>query len=587
MDALSGAAVNSNAIIVKNLSKSFGKGGARRDALKNVSLQVPAGSMTALIGPDGAGKTTLLRLLAGILMPDAGEIYVLGHSVPQEALALQSKIGYMPQRFGLYEDLTVEENLTLFADLHSIPHNIREGRFAELLTMTALGPFRKRLTGQLSGGMKQKLGLACTLIHPPRLLLLDEASVGVDPISRRELWSIMHQQVASQGVTVLLSTAYMDEAERCDHVLLLHEGEILAQGNPEQIAAPFQGHAFVLATSSSSPRNLQSRIAQLPDVVDAVIQGDGLRIVMRQAGSSALPENLYSYGTLKAVPTRLEDAFVSLLFSRSPRHSIPLPPPMDAVHDDEAVVQVHDLYRYFGAFAAVKNVSFSVRKGEIFGLLGANGAGKSTTFRMLCGLLPSSSGTLRVAGVDLRTAAAAARARIGYVSQKFSLYGALSVQQNLSFFAAAYGLENQRKKDRMAWALEELELKEYLRMNAGELPLGYKQRLALACALMHEPSILFLDEPTSGVDPLARREFWVRMNALAEGGTTCLVTTHFMEEAEYCDHLVLMSLGEILAQGTPAEIKEKVRRLDRPAPSMEDAFIALIEEHEQASRRAS
>jgi ABC-2 type transport system ATP-binding protein len=576
-----------DAVVVRDLSKSFGRGAARRDALKNISLEIPAGSMTALIGPDGAGKTTLLRLLAGILTPSAGEIRVLDHPLPKEALALQSQIGYMPQCFGLYEDLTVEENLTLFADLHSIRHEKREGRFDELLTMTALGPFRKRLAGQLSGGMKQKLGLACTLIHPPQLLLLDEASVGVDPISRRELWTIIQQQVAAQKVTVLLSTAYMDEAERCDHVILLHEGEILAQGNPAQLAAPFQGHAFVLEDVPTAPRNLQAQIAQLPGVLDTVIQSDGLRIVMQQAVPPALPEKLAAYGTPKPVPTRLEDAFVSLLFSRTARHPIPLPPPRDTTGDHAAVVVVKDLFRYFGAFAAVKNVSFSVRKGEIFGLLGANGAGKSTTFRMLCGLLPSSSGTLRVAGVDLRTATAAARARIGYVSQKFSLYGALSVQQNLSFFSAAYGLENRRRKERMAWALDELELRDYTAMNAGELPLGYKQRLALACALMHEPSILFLDEPTSGVDPLARREFWARVNALAEGGTTCLVTTHFMEEAEYCDHLVLMSLGEVLAQGTPSEIKEKVRSEDHPNPSMEDAFISLIEEHEQASRRAS
>jgi ABC-2 type transport system ATP-binding protein len=576
-----------DAVVVRNLSKSFGKGSARRDALRNVSLQIPAGSMTALIGPDGAGKTTLLRLLAGILTPVTGEIYVLDHPLPKEALALQSQIGYMPQRFGLYEDLTVEENLTLFADLHGIPHETREGRFAELLTMTALGPFRKRLAGQLSGGMKQKLGLACTLIHPPQLLLLDEASVGVDPISRRELWSIIQQQVADQKVTVLLSTAYMDEAERCDHVILLHEGEILAQGNPAQLAAPLQGHAFVLEDVPAASRELQAKIAQLPGVVDTVIQGDGLRIVMQEPQQPVLQNDLAAYGTPKPVPARLEDAFVSLLFSRTARHSIPLPQQPDTTGDHAPVVVVKDLFRYFGDFAAVKDVSFSVRKGEIFGLLGANGAGKSTTFRMLCGLLPSSSGTLSVAGVDLRTASAEARARIGYVSQKFSLYGALSVQQNLSFFSAAYGLDSRRRKERMAWALEELELKEYTAMNAGDLPLGYKQRLALACALMHEPSILFLDEPTSGVDPLARREFWARVNALAEGGTTCLVTTHFMEEAEYCDHLVLMSLGEILAQGTPSEIKAKVRRADRPNPSMEDAFISLIEEHEQASRRAS
>lgn len=575
------------AISAKSLRMVFGKGATRREALKNISLEIRAGSMTALIGPDGAGKTTLLRLLAGILTPVAGEIRVLGRRLPAEALALHSEIGYMPQRFGLYEDLTVEENLDLFADLHSLPQTMRAARFGDLLTMTALGPFRKRRAGQLSGGMKQKLGLACTLIHPPRLLLLDEASVGVDPISRRELWSIVEHQVKNQAVTVLLSTAYMDEAERCDHVILLHEGEILAQGNPTELAARLQGHAFVLEHIPTEQRNVQSQIARLPDVIDTVIQRDGLRIVMQRPEPPALPENLVAYGMPDPVPPRLEDTFVSLLFSRSARHRIP-PSSQPGRPDGEApVVEVKNLYRYFGGFAAVKNVNFSVRRGEIFGLLGANGAGKSTTFRMLCGLLPASSGTLHVAGADLRTARASARARIGYVSQKFSLYGSLSVRQNLSFFAASYGLSNRRKDERMAWAFEELELDEYSDMNAADLPLGYKQRLALACALMHEPSILFLDEPTSGVDPLARREFWTRVNALAATGTTCLVTTHFMEEAEYCDHIVLMSLGEILAQGTPAEIKRASRSPDGPMPSMEDAFISLIEEHEQSTRRAS
>jgi ABC-2 type transport system ATP-binding protein len=574
-------------IAVRDLSKSFGKGEGRKDALKNISFEIAEGSMTALIGPDGAGKTTLLRLLAGILRPGSGEIRVLGHALPGEALQLQARIGYMPQRFGLYENLTVEENLTLFADLHNIPESTRKARFDALLTMTALGPFRARRAGQLSGGMKQKLGLACTLIHPPQVLLLDEASVGVDPISRRELWSIIRQQVVTQQVTVLLSTAYMDEAERCDHVILLHEGEILAQGNPSQLIAPMEGRSFLLAETSTAPRNFQSQIARLPGVVDTAIQGDGLRIVMDKAEAPSLPDSLAILGPAKPVAARLEDAFVSLLFKRSSHHSIPLPTHRNSTGDDAAIVEVKGLSRYFGSFAAVKDVSFSVRREEIFGLLGANGAGKSTTFRMLCGLLPASAGTLRVAGADLRTGAAAARARIGYVSQKFSLYGALSVQQNLSFFANVYGLQNRRKKERIAWALEELELKDYIAMNAAELPLGYKQRLALACALMHEPGILFLDEPTSGVDPLARREFWARVNALAEAGTTCLVTTHFMEEAEYCDRLVLMSLGEVLAEGTPTEIKSRVRRADQPNPSMEDAFISLIEEHERVSRRAS
>ena len=578
-----------DAVVVTNLAKSFGSGATRRNALKGISLRLPAGTMTALIGPDGAGKTTMLRTLAGILTPDAGEVSVLGHRLPKEAPALQRRIGYMPQHFGLYEDLSVQENLTLFADLHGIARNARDGRFADLLTMTALGPFRKRLAGQLSGGMKQKLGLACTLVHPPELLLLDEASVGVDPISRREIWGIIREQVVTHGITILLSTAYMDEAERCDRVIILHEGEILARGRPAEISAPLEGRSFLFELPenlSAAPRALQSAMAGLPGVIDTVIQTNGLRIVMEQPGPPAVPADLVRQGTLKPSPPRLEDAFVSLLYGRVRRHVIPAPRETGA-SDGTVVIEVHDLYRYFGDFPAVKGVSFSVRKGEIFGLLGANGAGKSTTFRMLCGLLPSSSGTLRVAGLDLRKAPAATRARIGYVSQRFSLYTALSVKQNMEFFASAYGLQNQKKKSRIARALEEFELTAYVATNAGDLPLGYKQRLALACALMHEPDIVFLDEPTSGVDPLARREFWTRLNALAREGTTCLVTTHFLEEAEYCDRLVLMSLGEVLAQGTPSEIKAAVRRPDEPAPGMEDAFISIIEEHERTSRRAS
>ena len=578
-----------DAVVTSALCKSFGKGTARREAVKAISLRIPEGSMTALIGPDGAGKTTLLRILAGILTPDSGTVQVLGYMLPKDALALQAQIGYMPQRFGLYDALTVEENFTLFADLHNVPESMREQRFAELLTMTALGPFRKRQAGRLSGGMKQKLGLACTLIHPPRLLLLDEASVGVDPISRRELWSIVERQVAEQYVTVLLSTAYMDEAERCGHAILMHEGEILAQGGPIELTAQYLGRSYLLRTASSSVRAMQSVVSHLPGVVDTAIQGEQLRMVMRTTDPPLLPEALVGYGSPQPAAPRLEDAFVSLLYSRTQRHPVSMPALPGNHHDegDGRVVEVSGLTKFFGAFAAVKNVTFSVDRGEIFGLLGANGAGKSTTFRMLCGLLPSSSGALRVDGIDVRKARAAARARIGYVSQKFSLYGALSVLQNLAFFAAVYGLDSRRRKGRIAWALEEMELSQYASMNAGELPLGYKQRLALACALMHEPAILFLDEPTSGVDPLARREFWARVNALAAGGTTCLVTTHFMEEAEYCDRLVLMSLGEILAEGTPAQIKARARSASRPAPTMEDAFIALIEEHEQATRRAS
>ena len=575
-------------VVVRNLDKVFSRGAAARPALRKVSLTIPAGGITALIGPDGAGKTTLLRTLAGILSPTRGDIRVLGNTLPAQALAVQARIGYMPQRFGLYEDLTVEENFSLFASLRGLAYEKRAERFAELLTLTALGPFRARRAGQLSGGMKQKLGLACTLIHPPELLLLDEASVGVDPISRRELWNIIEHQVRDQGVTVVLSTAYMDEAERCNQIVLLHQGEIMAQGTPADLAAPLRGHIFMITEATLAPRALQSRLAHVPGIVDTAIRGDGLRIVTQQPAPPPLPPDIAPLGSPQPVAPHLEDAFVSMLFQRSSIRPLRLATSQSASSSsDEPVVEVKNLSRNFGNFTAVNNISFSVRKGEVFGLLGANGAGKSTTFRMLCGLLPPTAGTLLVAGMDLRRAPAAARARIGYVSQRFSLYAQLSVQQNLAFFASAYGLNGERRQRRMDWALEELDLRPYAGTNAGNLPLGFKQRLALACALMHEPTILFLDEPTSGVDPLARREFWARLNALAESGTTCLVTTHFMEEAEYCDRLVLMSLGEILAQGRPAELRRAVRRPDLPSPNMEDAFIALIEEHERATRRAS
>jgi ABC-2 type transport system ATP-binding protein len=379
----------------------------------------------------------------------------------------------------------------------------------------------------------------------------------------------------------------MDEAERCDRVILLHEGSVLAYGTPAELTAPLAGHTFLLRPTSATARAAQQEAAQVPGVVDTAIQGETLRIVMAHPEPPQLTGDGRTAGALTAVPPRLEDAFVSLLASNGAQRAAVSAHASHMGRADGVVVEVNGLYRYFGDFAAVKDVSFSVRQGEIFGLLGANGAGKSTTFRMLCGLLPSSSGTLRVAGVDLRHARAAARARIGYVSQKFSLYGTLSVQQNLAFFASAYGLRGRDKLERMEWALNDLELRPYASTNAGTLPLGFRQRLALACALMHEPDILFLDEPTSGVDPLARREFWARINELAEAGTTCLVTTHFMEEAEYCDRLVLMSLGEVLAEGTPAQLREATRRPDLPEPTMEDAFIALIEEHERATRRAS
>jgi ABC-2 type transport system ATP-binding protein len=575
---------NDTALTVDRLSKTFHAGGRTIQALRDVSFTVRHGVVTGLVGPDAAGKTTLMRLAAGLLLPDTGSIMVLGKDAATESLAVQRSIGYMPQRFGLYEDLSVQENLNLYADLQGVPKDARAGRYAELMHMAGLEPFTKRLAGRLSGGMKQKLGLACALVRQPSLLLLDEPTVGVDPLSRRELWDIVYRLVREQGTSVLLSTAYLDEAERCDEVVLLHEGKLLDQGKPAGLRETMRGRSYEISSADLDKRALQARVAQTPGVIDALILGENVRAVMLDETPPVVEG-----ARVVAVEPRFEDCFIALLKQKTGDvRAAATSGPQAGSHVDrgKTVIEVSNLQRRFGEFYAVNNISFAVRQGEVFGLLGANGAGKSTTFRMLCGLLPPSGGTLRVAGADLRHAAAAARERIGYMSQKFSLYGSLSVAENLRFFSSVYGLSGQRGAGRIAWALEEFELTDIAGLASGDLSLGYKQRLALACSLMHEPEILFLDEPTSGVDPLARREFWARINALAAQGVTVMVTTHFMEEAEYCDRIAIMAAGEILTLGTPASVKQQARTDQQPAPTMEDAFVGLIRAHEQQEAAA-
>ena len=570
---------------LRGVRKQFVAGGRTVQALRDVSLAVRRGRVTGLIGPDGAGKTTLMRMAVGLLVPDDGQVTVLGFDAARDSLTVQARVGYMPQRFGLYEDLSVQENLDLYADLQGVPRSDRAPVYEELMRMTGLARFTARLAGRLSGGMKQKLGLACTLVRPPELLLLDEPTVGVDPVSRRELWQIVYRLAQKEGVTVLLSTAYLDEAERCAEVILMHDGEVLGHGPPEEFRERSRGRTYMVTSSVANKRALQESLSTAPGVVDALIQGGSVRLVMesdvRPDPAKLLP------GTngiaIQPVPPRLEDSFVTMLRQRRPEAMTTKSPGAlsgDSVrHANGAgpVIDVENVKRRFGDFYAVKGVTFRVDRGEVFGLLGANGAGKSTVFRMLCGLLPATEGSLRVAGLDLRHAAAAARARVGYMSQKFSLYGNLSVCENLRFFSSAYNLSGKHQRDRMDWALSQFELAPMAGVTSLDLPLGHKQRLAMACALMHEPEILFLDEPTSGVDPLARREFWRRINGLAERRVTVMVTTHFMEEAEYCDRLAIMAEGEILTIGTPEEIKKRERTAERPEPTMEDAFIALIE----------
>ena len=554
-------------------------------ALNDVSLTVEHGGLTALVGPDGAGKTTLIRLIAGLLAADGGTLEALGIDLARDPQAVQDRVGYMPQKFGLYEDLSVQENMDLYADLHGVTAEERRAVYPQLMEMTNLAPFVHRLAGKLSGGMKQKLGLACTLVRTPQLLLLDEPTVGVDPLSRRELWDIILHLVNERGLTVLLSTSYLDEAERCQQVVVMHEGTVLAQGSPASVTQVAAGRAFIATPAKGQPaRLLQARLLDSPGIVDAVPQGGRVRLV---SADTRAPEGI------EAEPVRphFEDGFMILLRQAAagqPAAASPLAEPKPK-SGGEPAVEVHDLIRRFGTFTAVDTISFAVQPGEIFGLLGPNGAGKTTTFRMLCGLLPATGGELRVAGVDLRTARASARQRIGYVAQKFSLYGQLTVAQNLDFFAGAYGLAGKRKSERVRWAMDQFELGALADLASGQLPGGYKQRLAMAAALLHEPEILFLDEPTSGADPLARREFWRRITALAADGVTVIVTTHFMEEAEYCDRVVILDAGQILARGTPAEIRARAPASGEHEPTMEDAFIAIVTDarHQSGARDAA
>ncbi len=571
------------ALLAHEVRKSFKRGSESPIcALDGVSLEARHGELTALVGPDGAGKTTLLRLAAGLMRPDGGELTVLGVDVSNHPQRVQDRISYMPQRFGLYEDLSVAENLDLYADLHGVTAAQREQRYPQLMEMTALAPFRSRLAGQLSGGMKQKLGLACTLVRSPDLLLLDEPTVGVDPLSRRELWDIVHRLVTEQGLTVLLSTAYLDEAERCSRVILLHLGRVLSQGPPSVLAARADGRSFVATPAAGrSARTLQAALLDRADIIDAVPDGGRVRFVRGDPSGSrvSVGGDILQGLAVDPVPARFEDGFMMLLRGNADREgakAIAIARPVAAPADAQAV-QVRQLTKRFGRFLAVDGISFEVRCGEIFGLLGPNGAGKTTTFRMLCGLLAPTGGELHVAGMNVRDAPAAARERFGYVAQKFSLYGPLSVTENLEFFASAYGLRRERKHERIAWALEQFDLGAHAAATSAQLPGGYKQRLAMAAALLHEPEILFLDEPTSGADPLARRAFWRRITTLAEQGVTIIVTTHFMPEAEYCDRIAIMDAGQVLAQGSPAEVRREARSGSSDVPGMEEAFIAIVE----------
>jgi ABC-2 type transport system ATP-binding protein len=499
-----------NAIEVQGISKSYGKAtggrgrqGGQLKALDDVSFSVGKGEVFGLIGPDGAGKTTLFRILCTLLLPDKGTASVDGFDVVGQLLEVRRRVGYMPGRFSLYQDLTVEENLTFFATLFGT--TVAEGYDSIHAIYSQIERFKDRKAGALSGGMKQKLALSCALVHQPSVLFLDEPTTGVDPVSRKELWEML-SQLRERGITIVASTPYLDEIRRCDRVAFLDKGVIRGIDTPQVILDRF---ADIFCPPGLTPNSSSGE---------------------------------------------------------------------DASATDDAVIKVEHLVKAFGTFHAVDDISFSVRRGEIFGFLGANGAGKTTAMHMLTGLNQPTSGTGTVAGYDIRTEHEKIKKHIGYMSQRFSLYEDLTVAENIRLFAGIYGMKDKEIRRKTDELLNDLKFTEHRDDLVKSLPLGWKQKLAFSVSIFHEPAIVFLDEPTGGVDPGTRRQFWELIYAAAARGITVFVTTHYMDEAEYCDRISIMVDGKIRAIGTPAELKQKFQQ-----PDMDHVFTLLARQATRSS----
>jgi len=558
------AAAPEPVIVAEGLARRFGA----RTAVAGIDLAVRRGEVFGLLGSDGAGKTTTLQMLAAILDPSAGRATVLGHDTVREATAVTARLGYMSQVFSLYGRLTVDENLDFFAALHRVPEDERAARKARLLAFARLEPHRRRLARRLSGGMQKKLALCCALIHAPPLLILDEPTTGVDPVSRREFWDILYQTLG-EGATIVVSTPYMDEAERCTRVALLHEGRLIACDTPRHLRESLPGGMVEVVARPQRPA-LAALARAWPQAAPYVF---GERLHLRPppgadaeaACRAALAREGIALESVRPIAPGLEDVFVALQPGPSVASAgeaaatrVDGAAP-DGVAVDGAAVEVRELGVRFGNFTAVDGLSFTVRRGEIFGFLGPNGSGKTTTIKMLCGLLAPSAGTARVAGFDVAHEAAAVKARIGYMSQRFSLYDDMTVGENLDFFAGVYAVPRAALGARRAQALALAGLDGQEERLVRALSGGVKQRLALACAVLHEPEVLFLDEPTAGVDPLSRRRFWELIYSLSDRGVTVFVTTHYMDEAEHCHTLGLLYYGRLIALGSPRELRAGMR----------------------------
>jgi ABC-2 type transport system ATP-binding protein len=544
------------AIGVRGLRKNY----AAIEAVRGIDLDVREGEIFGVIGPDGAGKTSTFQILAGVMEATSGVVDVFGEA----ARDARSKTGYLTQGFSLYGDLTAMENVRYIGDLRRVPPNEIVARGRHYLEMFSMDRFADRLAARLSGGMKQKLALACVLVPEPRVLLLDEPTTGVDPVSRREFWDTL-AHLASGGLTILVATPYLDEAERCHRVALMHDGKIQQTGTPDEVRSSLNAKRLELRTADlSKAHGLLSAISG-PDkkIIDVQRFGDRLDLLARDAPTAErLVREKMAEAALPITDVRideptLENAFVAILRSLGQEVQYA---PFSGRHDHgdlrgKVAIGAKNLSKQFGVFSAVRNLSLQVRYGEIYGLLGANGAGKTTTIKMLCGLLDPSHGAVELAGQtgDLRSFDV--RQSIGYMSQKFSLYNDLSIRENLDFFAGVYGVPDSEREEKIRWVLSFSGLADKENQITGSLPGGWKQRVAFGAAMMHEPPVMFLDEPTSGVDPLARRAFWRLINRLADAGTAILVTTHYLEESEQCNRLGLMVAGELVAEGAPGELK--------------------------------